>query len=474
MRIRVLLLLGTVIVLGCTLSWGESTSAQKLSLSEAKTEELPATISMDFKDANLKDILKIFSQQSGLNFIAGEDIAEKKVTLYLDTVLVSDALNSIIEANNLTYEQAENSHVFIVKDSGKPAIKTKTNVYYLKYAQVTAFREEKPGKGIIDVMTGLLSENGKLVADERTNSVIITDVPSQFSIIEPALAKLDIKTPQVMIEVEILDTKLSLMQDLGVKWPAIAGTLTGGSRETKFPFNTDLLHSAEITVGTLSLYRGASALAFNALISDTDTKILARPRILTLSNQTAEIKITADTAVGIQTSTTAESGDTTETAERVETGISLEVTPQVSGDGYITMFIKPKVSSAVASKDLGTTQNYFDAEERSAEAIVRVKDGETVVIGGLIKTNSTEIMKKVPLLGDIPFLGALFRNKDVDKEERELIIFITPHILREEVRLAGVSAEELWFPGEREQEPSISKEEAMEKAMEEALKEWEK
>ena len=114
MRIKILFILGIAVILGCALSWAELNPPEKSSLAQAETEEAP-TISMDFKDANLKDILKIVAKQPGLNFMASEDIAEKKVTLYLDNVSVSDALNSIMQANNLTYEQAKSSRVLLSK-----------------------------------------------------------------------------------------------------------------------------------------------------------------------------------------------------------------------------------------------------------------------------------------------------------------------------------------------------------------------
>lgn len=488
MRIRILLTLGMVIILGCALSWAELTPLERLSSPEAGAK-VALTISMDFKDANLKDILKIFSQQSGLNFIASEDIAERKVTLYLEGVSVSNALNSIISANNLSYEQKKDSNVFIVKESGKPKIATETRVFYLKYARVSSFEEEnkqeggkignnkpkeggeKAAQGIVEAIEEILTENGNLSTDTRTNSLIITDIPSQFPMIEGALAKLDIKTPQVMIEVELLDTKLQTWEDLGLEFPTSVGQFTGPSRQTYFPFGKKLQTGATVTntftLGTLSLTQ--LSVVLDMLTKDTDTKILARPRILTLNNQPAEIKITADTAVGEITTSATEGITQTTEAERVETGISLKVTPQVSDDGYITMLIEPAVTDTQTGGTFGTT-TYIDPHTRSARTFVRVKDAETIVIGGLIKSEDTETIKKVPWLGDIPFLGLFFRNKDIDREERELIIFITPHIVKEEVYLAELPAEELWFPGEREQKPSVSKEEAMEKA----LNWWEK
>jgi len=170
-------------------------------------------------------------------------------------------------------------------------------------------------------------------------------------------------------------------------------------------------------------------IALDLLTTDTSTKYLARPRILTLSNETAEIKIVTDEAIGLVTETQGESGSTSEEAERTETGVALRVTPQVNSQtGEITMFIEPTVSEASTSN---LSDSYRDPERRQTKSVLRMKDGETVVIGGLIRNRETEIITRVPILGDIPFLGALFRHKDKTRDEdRELMVFITPRILK--------------------------------------------
>jgi type II secretory pathway component GspD/PulD (secretin) len=182
-----------------------------------------------------------------------------------------------------------------------------------------------------------------------------------------------------------------------------------------------------------------ATLTLDFLRSQSDTKTLARPRILTLNNETAEIKITTDESVNPSQTTSGTSGLTTSTSsvERKETGVSLRVSPQINPDtNEVTMFIMPRIADTKAGIDIptsgGQTIHVKDPEERSTKSVVRVKDGDTVVIGGLIRNEFSQTIAKVPLLGDIPVLGALFRHKDVDKNrERELLIFITPHIIKE-------------------------------------------
>lgn len=410
-----------------------------------------ATVSMDFQDISLKDLLKIFSIQSGLNFIASEVVQNRQVTLYLDRVPVKEAMDRLFKANNLSYEYDQDSNIFIVKDWGSPEIETVTKVYFLKYASVTSSALENEvtanlrgaseegegvGKaGIIEAIKNSLSRNGNLVEDARTNSIIITDVPSRFSKIEEAIKRLDVPMPQLMIEVEMLDVSKNVVDAMGFSLGTNPFTLVvpGGFGGTKFYMGaaTDRGSEGKITFGRTY----AEALDF--LRTQTDTKYLARPRIRTLNNETAEIKITTSESIGITVISDEESGSESATPERVETGVTLRLTPQANIEtGEVTMFIFPKVTEANTGNSFtaaNQSYTYRDPEERSTKSLVKVKDGETVIVGGLIRNEFNQELKKVPILGDIPLIGALFRHKNKTKDrERELLIFITPHIIKED------------------------------------------
>jgi general secretion pathway protein D len=185
----------------------------------------------------------------------------------------------------------------------------------------------------------------------------------------------------------------------------------------------------EIVTGSVAVPEGSTSAELQLLITDTTTRVLARPRILTLSNETAEIKITGKEAVGTITTTTGQTGDQNTSAERYEVGVSLKVTPSVNAQtGEITMVIEPTVSSTQVSV-IGSS--YFDPQERSAKVTMVAKDNQTVVIGGLIRKDLSDARTKMPILGDIPFLGMMFRSKNKTDQDRELLVFITPRIVRD-------------------------------------------
>ena len=423
--------------------------------------EYNKTISMDFKSAPLTDVLKIFSQQSGLNFIAAADVADKVVNLYLEKVSVEEALDRILSANNLTYEIKPGSNIFVVKSipasTKQPVI---TRVYPLKYATVPSSKIKKTlskdegstattdtttttgttntTSGIISAVKALLTENGSIVEDPRTNSLVVTDIASQFPLIEQTIARLDVRIPQILIEAEMLDISKKTADLLGAKWGDTPFSFNGAKKQIFDPFETENLIDGGVTPSGGQYTAGLVSFAglkfdLQFLRTQTDTKSLARPRIVTLNNETAEIKIKTNEAIGLAANTTTAEGTATSTqeAERVETGIFLKVTPQVNLDtNEITMAIEPKVIQAKSGGTFGG-QTFKDPEERGTKSILTVKDGDTIVLGGLLRTDVEEVKTRVPFLGDIPFLGAAFRHKNSTETERELVVFITPHIVKE-------------------------------------------
>ena len=334
--------------------------------------------------------------------------------------------------------------------------------------------------GIDKVIEGLLTEEGSLVTDERTNSLIVTDVEENFPRIEQAIAQLDVKTAQILIEAELVEINAQKVKDLGLEWgTGTEGTLVSLSpakSTVAFPFSgfdnktlgrlspTKIASGSTsgVTLGTLSTDQFDVVL--KAIETDTTSKILARPKILTLDNESATIRLSSQTAIGtITTNPTQVAGTTaTESAERTETGVRLVVTPQVNEHGYVTLLIEPAVSRPVQSSFFSS--KFVDPKTRSARTLVRVKDGETIVMGGLIDRQKKRALRKVPLLGDIPVLGLLFQKEDVEDDETELIVFITPRIVKDDAHVAQAVQPAVLEPiVEREQErPVAQRDEAIE------------
>ena len=477
----------------------------------------PLRVSMEFQDANLKDVLKIFSQQTGINVIAGEGVGDQPVTLYLADVSPLDALDQILRAGSLTYERPVGSEIYIVRPRSDKQSTTVTRVYRLKYARVStsvlakaaaAFGAKTPfealeapkagddqgggggsssaggGGGATDKEVGidivikeLLSDQGSVVVDGRTNSLIITDVPENFPRLEAVLNSLDIRTAQIIVDAEIVETALTKLKDLGFEWGTGSEgeffTLTPGTRSTRFPFGSlpERIQppasggtvQSRFTVSTLSAT--SARMVLQALQTDSDTKILARPKVLTLDNESAVIRLTTDQAIGFSSTSVATAGTTTSTPERQTTGVILVVTPQVNEQGYITMLVEPSVTKVVSAEvQPPNSSTVVDPKTRSSRSMVRIKSGDTLVVGGLIDRSETDTFRNVPVVGDIPFLGKVFQNKEKNHSATELVVFVTPRILEEagssRTASAGSDLSKL-----REQEPAGKRQDLIEQSL---------
>lgn len=458
-------------------------------------------VSLDLEEVKLNNVLKMFSQETGLNFVSSEAVRDRSITVYLDRVPFKKAIDIIFRANNLTYEYYPEARMFVVKELGMPERELKTKVYHLRHARVissfmqTEIEErlqEEGGEDRIDIkkaVESVLTDAGKVVANSFNNSLIVTDAPSRFPVIDYIVAELDVPAVKVMIEVEILDVSKGDIDELGVNWPATLAKLNvSGTRWTKFPFGSrgtsgkggtwdaekgtlsDMWEFKNMPAGQFSpsiLTVIGADINFDFLKTQADAKFLARPRILTLANHTAEIKIVTDEAIGV--SRTRSEDEITYEIERTETGTMLRVTPQVELRNrditlYVEIINKQARDSGFRTGEEGfITGTIKDPEERSTKGTTRLNDGETLLIGGLIREDSVETQSKIPFLSDIPLMGGLFRHKHKDTSERELMIFLTPRIVEDRDSLVG--RDRPMTPLRREQ-PDLSRKDSIGTALE--------
>ncbi len=456
----------------------------------AQAQEKSPMISMDVTGAYLEDVLKLLSRQAGMNFVASEAVREKKITLYFDEVSISDALDTILKANNLSITSHEGKNLFVITESGASQIPTLTRVYHLKYARVVPTAGEvaksfgQSGSliketlqsagtsgggvgggvaggtptgeaGILAVIKSLLTEHGSVVMDPRTNSVIVTDIPERIRVIDETIAKLDIKPKQIYIEAEVLEVTLDTLRRIGMEYGNSVGTVatwTGPVRTSFFPLSRGLLDGATKTysLGTFSL-SSISAL-LQLLATEKDVKFLARPRLLTLSNEVAEIRIVSEAVTGVTSSSQSQTGTVTESPERTTVGTILRVTPMVNDNKYITMIIEPEVSRAIQSSSFS---KFLDPTRRIARTTVMIADGGTAMIAGLISGEQSDSSRRIPGLGDLPLIGLPFKRTETEKKNTEILLFITPHIVEDE---SGIKKQ---FSKEREQAPLSTKEEQL-------------
>lgn len=330
---------------------------------------------------------------------------------------------------------------------------------------------------IIKIIRSVLTKKyGTLATDPRTNTLIITDVPEVFPQVEQIISELDKKAPQILIEAQIVEINTDRTNELGIEWGGSRGEMayfagparltdyglrpgffSGNSWKQFFPNTTDTGASSAsgsssssgggassinpiFSTGQQSskgVYYGIFSLAqlqavFRALVSRGEARYLGKPKIVAMNNKTAVIAISQDAAMGT-TSTLSSAGGSVGSSstgvERRRIGLTLKVTPQVNKDGYITMSVQPAYSDAVASAVTVNGQTVYDPVSRGASTMVRVKNGQTVVIGGMLSSTENKTIRKVPLLGYIPIIGWLFTSVSEKRTNTDLVIFITPTIL---------------------------------------------
>ena len=391
--------------------------AQEVKESEGIEAE-EGIVTIDFKDADIRNVLRILSHKSGVNIVAGEDV-QGKVTIKLTDVPWEKALDVILKTYGFAYERVDNIiRVTTIEALGREALETR--VFALNYARA----EEATGS-----IKEMLSDRGKIKYDERTNLIIVTDIPTNLHKIGQVIQRLDAMTPQVMIEARIVKTTLTDEEKMGIDWEYrdIDSTVREDDVRFKQTLRSPLTLGGLLRIGTLGPDNYEFVL--EALSERAETEILSTPRLTTLNNQEAEI--VAGRTVYIPTyERHGETGEMQITGyEERNVGRKLVVTPIINPAGYITMKIRPEVSELIRWVDIGGGIRVPDIVTEHIETQVMVRDGETIVIGGLIRDDIKRYRKKVPLLGDIPLLGLLFQRKHDVVEKKDLIIFITPRII---------------------------------------------
>jgi len=454
----------------------------------AVSTQVSNKITLDIKGMDIIDALKMLAARAGMDIVVGKNVSGR-VTLFLKDVDVWDAFEIMLSANDLAYEkkgsiinvmsqkdyelkygeryqdkkevkiillkyakaadlsralnQIKSNVGKIVADEGSNALAVidtpekikeiesfiknadlpiQTRVYSLNYAQADKLQPK-----IQEILTKNI---GYIKIDERTNKLVVTDYVQKLDEVSSIVSAFDDKTPQVLIDAQVIQLTPTDKFEMGVNWDYwiekyfdIKASLPIGTANRLF-FGTP---------NTDPTKPGGYKAIVDVLQTIGDTKVLASPRVMALNNQEAKIHVgTRDAYI---TSTTSQSGTgttvTSQSVNFVDTGIQLYVTPSINRDGFVTMKIKPEISDSTRTNitSEGQITQIPIVTTSEAETTVMVKDGVTIVIGGLKKNKRDKTVKKIPILADIPWLGVLFRSTSDDFTNQELVILLTPHII---------------------------------------------
>ncbi|MEE8424998.1 MAG: type IV pilus secretin PilQ [Elusimicrobiota bacterium] len=426
-------------------------------------------ITIDFDTMDMGDVLRLMAAKAKINIVFGADVAGQ-VTLRLVDVPFNEAFITILSMNGLVTNQIGERILRVMTPATltteRAAAVTQTRVIRLKYVKADK------AKAVIDTVRVAEGRGGNIAIDDNTNSLLVTDSLDGIARVERLLSKIDVRPQQVMIEAKIVEVNLTKDFSFGIQWdyfqtdtgrflgkegftdignapnnpaPIPPSTFIDGSnlRNNLFPIpspsvgaqgrGTGVNLPASAVFGALTLGRVTNNYILSATLSAAASKgkvkVLSDPKITTINGQAASIDIT--TSIPFVTSVISQGATPTitETVSYTVTGIKLSVTPTINADGHITLEIAPTISQPSATAAAAGSTGAIATDSRTAKTTVIVKDGGTIVIGGLITDSVSDTIAKVPLLGDIPIIGWLFKKKTVSRTRVELLIFVTTKII---------------------------------------------
>lgn len=395
-------------------------------------KQMQKTISITFRETPIDDVLRAIAEKANVDIIKSPQVTGT-VTATLTDVPLGEALDNILASHGYGYVADKN--VIRVAPLSELAVKEEvmvSRIYRITYADV---------KDVADTVKEFISQRGSVSASESTSNIIVTDTESRIKVIDTFIKEIDRMTPQILVEARIYDITATDKLDLGIDWwvnrQSYWDPVTGLPTTNSDPYIRSMFNSpvdkATSSIGSLNFGIWNDDLDIDATIraeqEDINAKLLANPRILVLDNEEAVIDIVQEYPYVERTIT----GNTvTETVKFKPIGTILHVTPHVTRDGMLRLHILPEFGIRVRDIQLSNSTVPV-VDTRKVDTIALVKDGQTVVIGGLRKKEATQQTNKIPLLGDIPILGLLFRFEGEDVANSELVVFITPRIIEQHV-----------------------------------------
>ncbi len=431
----------------------------------------PGNVTVDFKDADIQNVLRILAFKSGVNIVAGKDVTGT-VTIRLVDVPWEKALDTILKTYGYAYDKQEN----IIRVSTLENLRKEellTEVYPLNYSKASDVERS---------VKEMLSERGSVRSDSRSNSVIVTDMPTSLQSIRKVVERLDSETPQVLIEAKVVEMTLGKADQLGIDWN-VRASISGSSRPTTAPFNatqrsvfsqifpigrgtqTGVVASSGATTATSTIedfpkgkggggtdsiqptfpvadksefvFGSLDFSQFRAVLeliqSQRDVKVLSEPHVTVLSNQEAKILVGEIIAIPtFERNSTTGKMEITGYQDR-DLGIRLAVVPQVNNANEVVVAIHPEITSLIGYDELTAEIKAPRFSTREALTNVRIKSGQTIAIGGLIKEDISDTNSKVPLLGDLPGLGKLFSYQNKQVTKTDLLFFMTVTVIKDAV-----------------------------------------
>ena len=402
-------------------------------------------VTLQLRDAPTKMVFEVLQRETGINFILDKDVkSDTKTSIFVQDVPVEEAIDLVLDQNQLARQILADNMVMIYpntaakqKDYEQQIVRT----FYLTNA--TPKDVEGMLKSVLAVKT--------LFIDERANVLVMRDTPDVVRMAEKLVASVDVAEPEVMLELEVLEISRSRVQDLGIQYPGSAtlslsplGAATTGTTAGQMVLS-DLSHQNSDTIK----FSPSPSVTVNAMKQAGLVNTLASPRIRARNKEKAKILIGQREPVitNSVTPTAAGAPVVTGSVQYLDVGLTLEVQPTIYLDTDVAVKISLEVSSILKQVTTASGTIAYEIGTRNANTLLRLKDGETQILAGLIQDTDTRNFSSIPGLGDIPILRHLFGEHHLDREKSEIVLSITPRIIRMQPRAASDTTE-FWYGSE--------------------------
>ncbi len=383
-------------------------------------------VTLKFQNAKLKEVFSALEKAAGINILFDKDVKDDPVTLFVKDATFLEALNLIFATNNLAMKKVSDETILIF-----PKTKQKIDQYQDLLIR-TFYLSHTKAKDVVNLLRTML-ETRRIYANDELNTVVIRETPEKIRLAEKLIEANDRKVAEVLFNVELLEIKRSKGEKYGL---SLNPSSLSGHVGTSGPGAISLQELDNLNNSTI--FAVLPSVLVDFFKQESEAQVLANPRIRVIDNKAGKIKVGDRVPILLSTTnttpatTTGSSGGTSTTTsiEFKDVGIDLVIEPVVHVENDITLKIKLDVTSLGDLVDLGNGQRQFQFGNRNTETVLNVRDGETVIISGLLRDDDRNTVVKVPGLGDIPILGTLFSRIDKGSGKTDVVMSITPHIVR--------------------------------------------
>ncbi len=378
----------------------------------ALTGAFAQPITLEFRDASLKSVFEVISRSAGINFVFDRDVrSDTRINIFVRDTSLDDVVKLILMTNQLERKLLNEKTVLIYPNTPAKQKEYKELVvrsFYLANADV---------KQALNLVKGMVKTPDVFI-DEKLNLMVVKDTPDAVRLIANLVRTMDLAEPEVMLEVEVLEIASSRLQELGIRYPESIALGNPAADATNFVLGDDRLKA--FTVNPIAV--------IDLRARDSDVRLLANPRIRVKNREKAKVHI-GDRVPVVTTTSTANVG-VSSSVSYLDVGLKLDVEPNIYLRDEVAIKVGLEVSNITETLDLEGGTRAYELGTRNTATTLQLKDGETQILAGLISDEDRRTARKVPGLGDFPVLGRLFRSESDDRRKTEIVLLITPRIVR--------------------------------------------